>query len=185
MSDKKDALVVSGDALPDVLRDGVPRLVDAQMLVKGLRLLQQRIPDYTQLSPEEVRSLIRVAYLDPEFRENGLRAAEVCSHTKLLTGRSAEELRGEDAVIREWDEVERELTIVLKGISAANLKRKHHLGKALLKLYDYLRITVKRSERNLRPYFDAMKEAYLRRRKKPAKAEVKTKAEAENETAKE
>ena len=80
-------------------------------------------------------------------------------------------MRAEADEIREWDEVERELTVLLKGIAAANLKRKHHLGTNVLKLYNILRITVDVQNSHLRPYFDAMKQAYLRRRKKAGKAE--------------
>lgn len=169
MSDDKKALVVSGDPLPAVFQNELPRFVDGQMLVAGLRQLQHRIPDFTQLSPEEVRSLMRVAYLDPVFRENALQAAAAWEHTKTMTGRSGEELREEAEIIRIWDEVERELTVVLRGISAANLKRKHHLGKALWKVYNVLRVTVKHSDRLLKPYFDAMREAYLKSREKPGK----------------
>jgi hypothetical protein len=168
MSDEKKALVVSGDALPTVFQNEL-RLVDAQTLLVGLRQLQHRIPDFTQLSPEEIRSLMRVAYLDPVFRENALQVAAVWDHTKTMTGRSGDELREEAEVIRIWDEVERDWTVVLKGISAANLKRKHHLGKALWRIYNVLRVTVKHSDRLMKPYFDAMKEAYLKSRKRPAK----------------
>jgi len=171
MNDDKNALVVSTDPLPAVLRNESP-LVDALMLVEGLRQLQQRIPDFTQLSPEEVRSLMRAAYLSAEFREKGLQTAAVWNITKNITGRSGEELRAEEEVIRHWDEVEQEWTVILKGIAAANLKRKHHLGTALLKIYRTLRVTVRGSDRLLRPYFDAMKEAYLKGRKKPAKTKA-------------
>jgi hypothetical protein len=175
MSDDKEALVTSDNPLPAVLRDELPRLVDAGTLVEGLRYLQQRIPDYTQLTAAEARSLMRVAYLDPEFVENGLQAAAVWESTKLYTGRSAEELRREAEECRRWDEVERELAVVLKGIAAANLKRKHRLGSALWLIYNILRrVTLTGADRNLRPYFDAMKRAYLKRRKKPATAAAET-----------
>lgn len=163
MSDDDEARVVSGDELP--------RLVDAGALVAGLRDLQQRIPEYTQLSAAEVRSLMRVAYLDPEFVESTLQAAAVWDQTQNVIGRSAAELRDEAEECRRWDEVERELAIVLKGISAANLKRKHRLGKALWQIYNVLSVLTRRGiNRNLMPYFEAMKQAYLKKRKKPAKS---------------
>jgi hypothetical protein len=52
-----------------------PSLAEPEMLVKGLRYLQERIPDFTQLSVREKRSHARAANLDPEFVENGLHAA--------------------------------------------------------------------------------------------------------------
>jgi hypothetical protein len=168
MSDDKRAVVVSGDPLPAMLRNELPRLIDAPTLVEGLRNLQQRIPDFTQLSADEVRSLIRAAYLDPVFRDKALQAAAVWEHTKPITGRSAEELYREAEEIRRWDEVEQEMTAVLEGIVAANRKRKHHLGTALLLIYRMLRITVTNTDRLVMPYFDAMKKAYPAKAKKSA-----------------
>lgn len=171
MSDDKEAMVASGDPLPAVLRNELPLLVDARTLVEGLRYLQQRIPEYTQLSTGEARSMTRVAHLDPEFVEVGLQTAAAWDDTTAVLGRSAEALRRDADEIGNWDEVERELTVLLKGIAAANLKRKHRLGHAILKIYNVLRYSVDTHNRHLRPYFDDMKRAFLKRRKKPGKAE--------------
>ena len=170
MNDDKEVQVASGDPLPAVLRNELPQLVDAQTLVEGLRYLQQRIPDYTQLSVAETQSLIHVASLDPEFIENGLQTAAVWDLTKPMTGRSAEELREEAEKCRRMDEVERELKVLLKGVSAANLKQKHRLGSALMLIYNTLRVSIEDRDRKLRPYFEAMKRAFLKRRKKSVKA---------------
>src|SRR5437764_4031241 len=59
-----------------------PSLLEPEMLVKGLRYLQERIPEFTQLSVREKRSHARAANLDPEFIENGLHAARVWPETK-------------------------------------------------------------------------------------------------------
>jgi hypothetical protein len=74
---------------------------------------------------------------------------------------------------RQWDEVERELLVLAKGVAAANLKRKHRLGRALLDIYAMLGSNLKRGfYSELRPYYDEMKRAYLRRRKKAAKGDA-------------
>jgi hypothetical protein len=115
--------------------------------------------------------MLRVAYLDPEFLEVGIQTASRWEDTATVVGRSSDQLRRESDEIREWDEVERQLTAVLKGIAAANLKRKHRLGSAILKIYNILGLTIHMAHnRHLRPYFDDLKRAYLRRRKKAAKA---------------
>lgn len=111
----------------------------------------------------------RAAYLDPEFIEVGIQSAGAWDNAKGALGMTGEEMRAKADEIRKWDEVERELTVLLKGIAAANLKRKHHLGSTVLKLYNILRVTVDFQNRPLRPYFDAMKQAYLRKRKKAGK----------------
>ena len=182
MDNNENVLIPSADAAASsashgdplaVLRTAPPLLVEPATLVEGLRFLQSRIPDYTQLSADEVRAMMRAAYLDPEFIEVGIQSAGAWDNAKAALGTTGEEMRAEADEIRKWDEVERELTVLLKGIAAANLKRKHRLGSTVLKLYNILRVTVDFQNRHLRPYFDAMKQAYLRRRKKAGKVAVK------------
>lgn len=159
----KDLLVIADDATP-------PALASPMTLIQGFRYLQQRIPGFIQLSAEEERALIRVASLDPEFIEAGLRAASAWSETKRMVGRSGEELRQEADEIRHWDEVESEVRALLKGISAANRKRRHRLGRAILTLYMFLgNIDFVDALRPLRPYYEEMKRAYQNRKRKRQK----------------
>jgi hypothetical protein len=142
-----------------------PSLADPEMLVKGLRYLQERIPEFTQLSVREKRSHARAANLDPEFVENGLHAARVWRETKTTVKRSGEELGQEQEEIRRWDEVIREMRALTDGIEAANMKRKHRLGTAILHIYRMLGIYLHHSrpeEAYMRPYYENMKRAYLR-----------------------
>jgi hypothetical protein len=143
-----------------------PPLVEPEMLVEGLRYLQQRVPEFTQLSVQEKRSHARAANLDPEFIEHGLHAACVWPKTQLVLKRSGEELRQEQEEIRHWDQVVRELRALTDGIEAANLKRKHRLGTAILQLYhilgSFFRYRTRPEDAYLRPYYDNMKHAYLR-----------------------
>jgi hypothetical protein len=150
------------------LVDATPPLAEPEMLVQGLRDLQQRIPEFTQLSVQEKRSYARAANLDPEFLENGLHAAAVWRNTRLIVKRSGEELRQEDEEVRRWDEVVRELRAITAGIEAANLKRKHRLGRAILLIYRILGASLRRSgpeDAYMRPYYENMKRAYLRTQK--------------------
>jgi len=143
-----------------------PSLAEPEVLVEGLRYLQQRIPEFTHLSVQEKRSHARAANLDPEFVESGLHAAGVWRKTKLIAGRSSEELGQEHEVIRRWDEVILEMRAVLDGIEAANLKRKHHLGKAILRIYRILSIFFRHDrpgeDAYMRPYYENMRRAYLK-----------------------
>jgi hypothetical protein len=143
-----------------------PSLAEPEVLVAGLRYLQQRIPEFTQLSVQEKRSHARAANLDPEFIESGLHAAGVFRDTKIAVGRSSEELRQEDEEIRRWDAVILEMRALTDGIEAANLKRKHRLGQAILQIYRFLGIYVRRHPRPedayLRPYYENMRRAYLK-----------------------
>lgn len=154
--------------------------IEPHMLVQGVRYLQQRIPEFTQLSVQEKRSHARAANLDPEFIEAGLHAASVWRETEIFVKRSGEELRQEDEEIRRWDKVVLELRALTDGIEAANVKRKHRLGKAILLIYRILGAYFQRSRQEdayMRPYFETMKRAYLRtqqfrRRKKKKEPSV-------------
>jgi hypothetical protein len=73
-----DPLVVASDAAELALANPVA-------LIEGLRYLQQRIPGFTQLSAEEERSLIRVASLDPDFIEAGIRAGSAWSEIQGIS----------------------------------------------------------------------------------------------------
>lgn len=157
-----------------------PALVEARMLMEGLRYLQQRIPEFTQLTVREKRSRARAANLDPEFMEAGLQTAEVWPETKSIVGRSAEELREEEAEIRRWDGTLVELQAFMSGIAAANLNRKHHLGRAILLIYSIVGTQLRddREDRSfMRPYYDNMKRAYLRTLKKGRKKAKKEEPE--------
>ncbi|HVE72343.1 MAG TPA: hypothetical protein VNI54_13320 [Thermoanaerobaculia bacterium] len=145
-----------------------PVLAEPDMLVHGLRYLQERIPEFTQLSAQEKRSHARAANLDPEFIESGLHAASVWRDTQLFVKRSGKELRQDHEEIARWDEVIREFRAITDGIEAANVKRKHRLGMAILQIYRMLGVYFRRSlpqDAYMRPYYENMRRAYLRTQK--------------------
>jgi len=161
-------IAASPGSAGDLLRvPPAPLLVDAEMLVAGFRQLQARIPGYVHLTTPEARGMGRTAKLDPEFVSAGLHAASAWPDTKRLVGLSGEEMRDLDDEARRWDQVERELRIVLKGISDANLTRKNKLGRAILKLYWRLADGLKgRDIEWLRPYYEEMRKAWQRSRQR-------------------
>ena len=145
-----------------------PPPLEPEMLVAGLRYLQQRIPGFTQLSVQEKRSYARAANLDPEFLESGLHAAAAWPDTKMTVRRSGEELRQEDEVIRGWDETILAMRAITDGLEAANLERKHRLGRAILHIYRMLGIYCRHNISEvayMRPYYENMRRAYLRTQK--------------------
>jgi hypothetical protein len=159
------------DSSPIAVRDEPlpPVVPDPATLIRGFRLLAQRIPEFTQLSREEERAMIRASALPPEMIADGLVAAEVWDQSRIWTRMTPEELRELDREIREGDEVEKALTILLKGVAGANRKRKYRRGKAILALYRGLKITLdppSESDNHLLPYFENMQRAYMKNRKR-------------------
>ena len=161
-----EGALVASEALP------APVVSKPESLAEALRLLQTRLPEFTQLSVEEQRSMGRAAHLDPAVIDAGLHAAAVWEQSTLTTGMSGEEFRELAEDIRRWDEAERELRALLRGVAAANLKRKHRLGKAVLTLYSLLGAVLRKphpDDVHLRPYYDDMRRAVLAAQKKKGK----------------
>jgi hypothetical protein len=121
------------------------------------------------LSPDEQQSMTRVAHLDRDFVDAGIHAANAWNEAKAIIGWTGEELREQADEVRRWEEVELEVRALLKGIIAANLKRKYALGSAILTLYNILGRTIDTPDGHrayLRPHYSEMKRTYLRRRPK-------------------
>lgn len=165
-ADSGDALILQGEPLP-------PAVPTPAAFTRVFRLLRERIPDFTQLSVEEERSMIRASHLDPEFLADGLLAAEAWDKAQIHARMTAEELRELEAAIQHWDQVEKELLVTVRGIAGANRKRRHRLGRAILDLYFALGMAVRRPEgRHLLPYYERMKRSYMKNRKRKAKAKA-------------
>jgi hypothetical protein len=131
-----------------------------------MQQLQERIPEFEQLSIEERRSMARAAHLDPEFVRAALHVAEIWERAPYFIQRSAEAMRQDDEEAQRWDEAIRSFSAILQGMSAANLKRKHRLGQNALALYRALGILLRGTpspeDRRLRPYYEEMKRLYRR-----------------------
>jgi hypothetical protein len=154
-----------------------PPFADPEALAEGFRRLQQRIPGFAILSPEEERKMTRAEPLDPKFVENGLRVAAVAPDITHKVGRSALQLASEAHRIRRWDVVLQELESLMKGIAGANLKRKHHLDEAILQIFTILSIKLYGEDcpenAYLQPYYDNMKLAQAAPLAKPSPAKKK------------
>lgn len=151
------------------------QVADPEILLLGLRYLQQRIPGFVQLTVRERQSMTRSANLDPEFREIGIQVGGAWNECKSLIKRDGRELRQEEEDIRKWNEVERELRALLKGVSDANLKRKAHLGEAVLMIYGIVGTVLEHPwNAHLRGLWEQMQGAYLKAVKKARKKTAKS-----------
>lgn len=133
--------------------------IEPEELVEALRRLRERVPNYGQLPVQQAQSMVRVAHLNPEFVSAGLSAAGAYPGTQSLTGMTPEDLRQQKVDAARWSGVEDELTAMLAGVKAANLKRRHNLGQAILQIYTTLCGLVKKKEHSdLIPFVEMMKQ---------------------------
>lgn len=110
-----------------------------------------------------------MASLDPEFLAAGIEGMCVCDDYRAAVGYSGEELRDLSARIERRAELQREFQRLGDGVGAALLKERHDLGNAVLIFYSLLgtdlRAPRSTTKRHMRPYYEAMKRAYMKRRK--------------------
>ena len=86
-----------------VANAAMPALAEPEMLVLGLRYLQQHIPEFTQLSVDEIRSMNRAAHLDQDTIDRGIHLASAWDKAKKVIGTSGDEMRAWADEVRRWD----------------------------------------------------------------------------------
>jgi hypothetical protein len=160
-------------AAPDVLAvDRAAAMLEPEMLVRGLQQLKERIPEFEQLSIEQRRKMARAAFLDPAFIAAAIHAAGAWTELPPFL-RGLDAMRQDDDEVRRWDEAIASFTAILQGMTTANLKRKHRLGRDALAIYRLLGGLLRNpgpNDNHLRPYFEEMKRLYRRNLpKKPRK----------------
>jgi hypothetical protein len=147
-------------------------MLGPEQVVEQLRVLRQQIPDFVQLSnAREAQQLRRLARVTAEFAREGIGAVGASPVVQDAIGNTAEDLhRAEDEIAR-WTVAESELRSLLRGVSAANLVRRHRVGLAVLQAYNVSRQLVRQEEHaQLRPHVERMSRVkrFGRRRNKPA-----------------
>lgn len=132
--------------------------IEPAELVQELRRLRDRIPKFEQLTIRQTRSMTRVAHLNAEFVEAGLNTGGAVEIVQTIIGAPVEDFWQQRADAERWSAVEAELMSMLRGVSAANLKRRHAVGTAVLQIYAVVRDLVRKKEfHHLLPYLAEMK----------------------------
>ena len=118
-----------------------PGSVHPEAFIEVIQRIERLIPGYLHLSVDDQRSMLRVAFLDPEFIRNGVQACANWGDLAWYFEWNGDEVRNEEAEILRWDAAIRRFRIVLEGMEGANLQRKHRLGKKMLSVYRHLKTT--------------------------------------------
>jgi hypothetical protein len=125
--------------------------------VELLRAIRRRIPQYVQLPSQESQAIRRVAHINPAFLDESINTAGASATVEGALGRTAQSLRQEADETARWSAFEAELRATHKGVTAANLVRRHRLGLAALQTYNITRQLVRQKEHaDLLPHLQAM-----------------------------
>jgi hypothetical protein len=127
-------------------------------MVTQLRAMRDQIPKFTQFTVSDVRSLVPAANVDRDFLLGSIHLTGATPIMEQIVGVPQDELRQEAADHDAWTAVEDELSGLLKGVAAANLARRHRLGKAALLAYGASQMMVRNPEfANLIPHVEELK----------------------------
>lgn len=134
--------------------------VTPEVIVERLRALREHIPEYVQLPAAEAKSIQAVAGVHPQFAQAAINAIGASSVVLDVVGKTPEELQQEAETSARWSKVEDELRAMLRGVTAANLTRRHRLGKAALLTYALSKSLVRSPEHAaLLPHVALMRKA--------------------------
>jgi hypothetical protein len=155
-----------------------------EVFVGQMRIMRQQIPDYTQLPVPSARLIRSAAHVNSDFVEAAINAAGASLAVQGILGKTPDELRqqAQDATL--WTVVEEELKATLKGVTAANLIRRHRVGNAALQTYIVCRGAVRAKEHlDLLPHVAEMKRLNrIGRKRKAAQPQAPTPAPAPHAT---
>jgi hypothetical protein len=140
--------------------------IEPEELVTELRAFRQRIPDYGQITTLQAGQLRRAAAVKPALVYASINAIGASETVQGAVGSTPKELLDVQNDAARWSAVEDELRAMLKGVSAANLARRHFVGFTALQAYGVSRRLVRQKEHaDLLPHVDEMKRLNRRRKK--------------------
>ena len=147
-------------------------MLTPEQVVEQLRILRLQIPEFVQLSnAREIKQFRRLAKLEAEFAREGIGVVGASPVVQEAIGNSAEDLHHAEDEIARWAVAESELRAMLRGVTAANLVRRHRMGLAVMQAYNVSRQLVRQEEHaHLLPHVQRMSQVrkFGRRRSKPA-----------------
>jgi len=149
---------IIGTTNPKTAAADEPTAITPEALVEHLRTLRLQIPEYRQLARVNARALRRASQVDPVFAHAAVNTIGASSTIEDAVGRTPADLRQDEVEITRWTAVEDELKAMLKGVSAANLVRRHRLGLAALQAYNISQQLVRHPDHaDLLPHVEGMK----------------------------
>ena len=140
----------------------------AEEMISMLRDMRERIPNFTQLTVANVRSMVLAASLHPDFVLGSIHVTGASPIVQQVVGAPQDSLLQDASDDSAWSVAEEEMRGLLKGVAAANLVRRHRLGKAALLAYNVSRQLVQKPEHmNLIPHVEELQRLRrIARRKK-------------------
>jgi hypothetical protein len=152
-------------------------MLTPEQFIEQLRAMQQQLPEFVQLPKlRGIGHIRRVANMATELAHDGIGAISVSETVQSAIGQTAEQMHQAEDEIGRWAVAENEARTLLRGLSAANLVRRHRIGLALMQVYNVSRQLVRQEEHaHLLPHVERMSQVRkLGRRRIKAETEPQT-----------
>lgn len=144
-----------------------------EQVVEQLRAMRQQMPDLDAipLTRSEKLRMRRQINISSGFAHEAIGAVGDSEVVQRAVGNTPEELHAAEDEMARWDVVEAELRVLLRGVAAANLVRRHRIARAAMHAYRISRELVQQDDHaHLAERVDTLRRmrASRRRRTKPA-----------------
>lgn len=144
--------------------------ITAQELMDLIRSVKVRIPEYGQLPQSNRRAVQTIINIHPLFKAAAIGGLAASPAIEAAVGLTAAEVNAMDGDAEAWDNAIEEVRGLLKGILAANIKRRHRVGLAALQSYSIAGQLVRHENHSdLLATYDEMKRTSRLRRRRRAK----------------
>ena len=132
-------------------------LLTPEQVVEQLRALREQIPEFVQLPRDEVQQIRREAPVTIEFAGAAIGAVGSSEIVQNIVGNSPSELHQAEDELSRWSVVEDEFRSILRGVTMANLIRRHRIGRVVLHAYHVSKQLVREeAHAQLLPHVEAM-----------------------------
>lgn len=145
-------------------------LLTPEQVVEQLRALREQIPEFVQLPRGEVNQIRREASVTIDFARAAITAIGSSEIVQNVIGNSPDELHQAEDELSRWAVVENEFRSILRGVTLANLVRRHRRGRVVLQAYHVSKQLVREeAHAQLLPHVETMSriKRFGRRRTKP------------------
>ena len=149
--------------------------IRASEILDAIRKLQARVPGFQHLTNDQVISIRKVSALHPDWVSRAVSILDASPAMASAVGTTHDALVAEITESAEWSAVETELKVLLKGVAAANLLRRHRIGLKALQIYGISRQLIRQPEHSdLRPFVEQLQQMNkLGKRKKKDQGEAR------------
>jgi type IV secretory pathway VirB2 component (pilin) len=142
--------------------------ITAQEFMDLIRSVKLRIPEYGQLPTASRKAVQTIVNIHPLFKAAAIGGLAASPAIAAAVGLTADEVNAMDGDAEAWDNAIEEVRGLLKGMTAANLKRRHRIGLAALQSYSITGQLVRHENHSdlLATYDEMKRTSRLRRRRR-------------------